>query len=406
MASHVSVRVLGILGTALLAPLAACSGAPTAGEAVGKSAQALSSDAGLVTISGYVTDSSGNSVGVAVQMSLTGSSQVVAYANMYTGFYSFQVQPGSYSLGASGGCLTFAPSVVNLNNLTANTTVNFIGSGNDAITNCEPASSSGATSGSLTLSGVVTSGGHPVPGAEVTLNGSTQGFRYADETGAYSFAVNPGSYSINVSFACKSYSPGVVNLNNVTKSETVNFVGSGNCPPAPVSLCLALDSDFQLRSLGDVCSATITTNTCTDRFLVWDSNIVNNLGFLNGTDCRFGNLPNAFTSDLQIFDYLGALTNFTLESLGCPYVGTLIGPLTDALVPANLAPEGIHLTSADLTALSSDFIAAIQLSLSQNGSPALTSAQLAPLQTELSYLQANVPGTVQSSKYTYSTCGN
>jgi hypothetical protein len=399
MDSHFSARAVCILGIFGLSALAACSAAPTTGEAIGKSTQAISSDAGLVTISGFVTDSSGNSIGISALITLTGSKQAVTFTNMLTGFYSLQVQPGSYSLGASGGCLAFAPSVANLNNLTANTTVNFIGSGNNGITNCEPAASSGGTSGSLTLSGVVTSGGHPVPGAEVTLNGSTQGFRYADETGAYSFSVNPGSYSLSVSEGCNSYSPGVVNLNNLRKSETQNFVGSGNCPPAPVSLCTVLDTDFQLASLGDVCSATITTNTCQDRFFTWDDTIENNLGFLTGADCRFGNLGNAFPSELAVFTYLGNITDFILESLGCPYVGTLIGPLTD-----ELAPPGITLTTADVAALSADYIASIQETLAENGSPALTSAQLAPLQAELTYLQANVPGAIQSSNYTYSTC--
>jgi hypothetical protein len=36
-------------------------------------------------------------------------------------------------------CLAVTPDVVNLNNLTASTTVNFVGTGTDAITNCAPA---------------------------------------------------------------------------------------------------------------------------------------------------------------------------------------------------------------------------------------------------------------------------
>src|SRR4029077_20365632 len=103
----------------------------------------------------------------------------------------------------------------NLNNLTANATVNFVGSGNDSVTNCSPLASSGGTSGSITLSGHVTSAGHPVPGAQVLLHGSAQGFRYADMTGAYSFSINPGSYSLDVTQGCNSYSPNVANLNNL-----------------------------------------------------------------------------------------------------------------------------------------------------------------------------------------------
>lgn len=369
-------------------------------------AQPLVADAGLITISGIVTDSSGNPVGGNVVISLNGSMQEHTLSNYYTGFYSISVKPGSYSISASTQCLTFSPSVVNLNNLTANTTVDFVGSGNDQITNCEPASSAGGTSGSLTLSGVVTSAGHPVPGALVTFSGSAQGFRYADETGAYSFLVNPGSYSIQVSGGCESYSPNVVNLNNLTTSKTENFVGSGNCPPAPLSFCSQFDTDFQLSSLGDVCVPNITTNSCPDRFDTWEFNMELDTGFINGSDCRFGLFaPPLFTS-LSAAQYGVQLNNFILYLFGCPYVGAQIGPLADGLVPSFLLAQGAHFTTADLAALNADFVAGVQQALSSNGSAPLTAAQLSALESELAYLAANVPGQVNSSKYTYSTCGN
>ena len=396
-----SLLCFGALATSTLS---ACGG-KIAGEA-STADQPLTSDAGLITISGIVTDSSGNPVGGEVVITVNGSMQERVYANLYTGLYSISLKPGSYSVSASTQCLTFSPGVVNLNKQTTNATVNFIGSGNDLIANCEPASSSGGTTGSLTLSGHVTSAGHPVPGAKVTFSGSAQGFRYADETGAYSFLVNPGSYSINVSGGCNSYSPNVVNLNNLTKSQTENFVGSGNCPPAPLALCPLFDTDFQLSSYGDVCVSNITTNNCVDRFNTWEFNMENDTGFLNGTDCRFGQFAPPLFNSVTAGQTIVQLNNFILYLLGCPYVGTQIGPLSDGLVPSFLLADGYHFTTADLQALSDDLVAGIQQTLSDNGSAALTSAQLSAIQSQLAYLQTTVPGQIKSSSYTFSTCGD
>ena len=390
-----SLLSLGLLvvasGTAILASTATAAPPPV-------------SDAGLITISGVVTDSSGNPVGGNVVITINGTMQQRTLSNLYTGFYSVSVKPGSYSVSASTQCLTFTPSVTNLNNLTSNATVNFVGSGNDEITNCEPASSGGGTSGSLTLSGVVTSAGHPVPGALVTLNGSSQGFRYADETGAYSFLVNPGSYSLSVSGGCGSFSPGVVNINNLKTSKTENFTGSGNCPPAPLSFCSQFDADFQLASLGDVCVPNITTNNCVDRFDTWEFNIENDTGFVNGNDCRFGLFAPPLFSSLTAAQYIVELNDFILYLFGCPYVGSQIGALSDGLVPSFLLAQGVHFTTADLQALSDDLVAAIEQTLSDNGSAPLTAAQLSALQAQLAYVASNVPGQVKSSKYTFSTC--
>jgi hypothetical protein len=392
------------LGILVVAALWACGG-KIAGES-SSTAQRLSGDAGLVTISGIVTDSSGNAVGAEVVITVNGTMHLRALSNALTGNYSLSVKPGSYSVSASTQCLTFSPGVVNLNNLNANATVNFVGSGNDLIANCEPASSSGGTSGSLTLSGHVTSAGHPVPGAKITVNGSSQGFRYADETGAYSFLVNPGSYSVSVSGGCGSYSPNVVNLNNLKASTTEDFVGSGNCPPAPLALCSLLDTDFQLASFGDVCLASITTNSCLDRFNVWEFNVENDTGFVNSTDCRFGQFAPPLFNSQTGGQYIVQLNNFILYFLGCPYVGAQIGPLNDGLVPAFLLAQGVHFTTADLQGLSDDFVAGISQSLSDNGSPPLSSAQLSAIQSQLAYLATLVPGQTKSSKLSFSTCGD
>jgi hypothetical protein len=161
-----------------------------------------------------------------VVISLNGSAQASATTGA-NGAYAFNgLVAGSYSVQPSLAGCSFAPSVVNLNGLTASTTVNFAGSG----TSCGgAASNSGATTGSLTISGLVTdSAGNPVPGARILLNGSAQGVRTTQASGAYSFQVNPGSYSLNPSGPC-SFTPDVVNLNNLTASRKQNFVRSG-CP--------------------------------------------------------------------------------------------------------------------------------------------------------------------------------
>jgi hypothetical protein len=394
------LAVFGALG------IAACGGKIDDGTGAIAQQAVTGSDAGLLTISGHVTDSSGNAVGTEVLISLTGSAQTHTFSNAATGAYSLSVKPGSYSITASTQCPTFNPGVVNLNNLTANTTVDFLGSGNDVITNCEALASVGGTSGTLTLSGHVTSAGHPVPGAKIVLSGSSQGFRYSDESGAYSFMVNPGSYSLNTSGACNSFAPSVVNLNNLKTSKTEEFLGSGNCPPAPLSLCPLFDTDFQLASLGDVCAANITTNSCADRLFTWQFNMLIDLPAFNGTDCRFGKFGPPLLSSLDVSQTIGQLSNFILYFMGCPYVGTQIGPLVDGLVPQVLLSRGVHFTTADLQALSDDYVAAIKQTLSDNGSPPLTSAQLSAIQAQLAFLASKVPGTVNSSTLTFSTCAH
>ncbi len=386
----VASSLLSILG------IGACGG--RVDEATAAATEAVTS----FTISGTVLDSSGNPIQPPVTIALNGTAQKETLSNPATGAYSFTVGAGSYSLSASTTCLSFSPSVDNINNIQANTTVNFVGSGTDQLANCEPATSAGGTSGSLTIHGTVTSAGHPVAGAKITVNGSTQGFRISDETGAYSFSVNHGSYTVSASGACNSYSPSIDNLNNITTSQTANFSGSGNCPPAPLTFCPTLDTDFDLSAFGDVCSPAITTNSCIDRLFVWDSSILFSFPAIIGTDCRFGQFNNLFSLD-AINEYLEQLEFFIVYIAGCPYVGTQAGPLTDALVPQPLVAQGFKFTTADVQALSDDFVAGFQAALTANGTP-LTNAQVTALQAQLTYLQGNVPNVVSSSSLSYSTC--
>ncbi len=392
----------------------ACSGAaPGTGESIGTGSQALSDQTvlfgvshgmrrsaiattGLVTISGNVMDPTGFSLS-GVKITLNGGKQASVVTDA-SGDYSFSVSPGSYTVSASGTCASFEPSLDNLNGIKKNTVVDFVGSGGS----CPPAPSSGAASGSLTIAGHVTAGGSPVPGARVTLNGGTQAFRTSDETGAYSFSVNPGSYAVSTSGGCASYTPGIANLSHVTKNSTLNFQGSGSCPPPPLALCPTFDA--RLGSPEPAQCDTLTTNACSDRLSGWVSTIVFDFASAVSNDCRFGQwVPPTFPAQAST-DYLNALSPFTLQLFGCAFQGTLVGPIFDGLVPTFFSSH--QFTTADLDALSSSYVAAVQQALSDAAAPPLSAAQLTALQAQLAYAQSKVPHTVSSSTLTFSTCGD
>lgn len=372
----------------------ACGG--IVGDPTGNTSQAI----GSLTISGVVTDSSGFAVGD-VKITLNGSAQATTFTNFSQGAYSFSVNPGSYSLSASGGCTSFEPSIVNLNNITANTKVNFLGSGDNIIINCQATNTSGGTSGSLTVSGHVTSGGSPVAGVKVAFSGSSQGFRFTDTTGAYSFFANPGSYALNPSGACNSFTPGVANLNNIATNKTQDFQGSGHCPPAPLTFCPMLNTEFTGQSGGAAC-ATVTTTNCPDAVGTWGTTILSDFAIAITNDCRFGQWSNGLLTQDDVSIYLADLTNFTLYFMGCPFIGTNAGPLSYALIPRKL--QSRVFTTADLNALSATYAAAIAQALSDNGSPPLTASQSSAVNATLAFLQTTVPGTVNSPNFTFSTC--
>jgi len=379
-------------------------------------------DAGaMITISGTVTDPiDGPQAGITI--TLSGSAQAQIVTN-FSGSFSFSVKPGgSYSLTAAGTnnyfqppfqtCLTVTPSIVNLNNLKSSTTLQFVGSGTDPVTNCSPSASTGAISGSLTLQGRVTSDGLPVAGARVYLNGSAQGYRTSDETGAYTFAVNPGSYSVDVSGACASFTPDVSNLNNLKANTTQNFKGT-SCPPAPLTYCPAFDALFGLSEPAS-CD-TVSTDDCAfdrlDSAGGWAGDVANDFDFTTeATDCRLGawnNPPivNDFT-DVGFFQQSLALNLFTLQLFGCAEAGNLDGPLSlqVSLIPPDLIRAGLTFTTADISAMEDDYVAAINQALASNGSPALTATQTAAFRAQLDYAASKVPGVISSSKLSYSTC--
>jgi hypothetical protein len=395
--------------------VAACGGAVAdPSESTSTTSQALSGpDAGLITISGNVLDATGFGV-VGVTMTLDGTSQAAQITDQ-AGAFRFTVKPGSYSLTPMVtpgffppgfvNCPGFSPNVVNLNNLTASTTVNFLGFGQSIVTDCFPAPNQGATSGAFSISGKVTSGGLPVAGVKVSLNGSTQATRIADETGAYSFSVNPGSYSLTLSQACQSFTPDVVNLNNLKSSVTENFRGS-SCPPAPLTLCPELDSLFGIPTPPSCTTA--TTNDCVgDRLSTWGFAFP--LDFLNGNfvDCRFGKwtVPPLSTilTPTQADVWFESVTLFTLQLFGCATANVMTGPLHFDLIPPVFA--SLKFTTADLAALIDEYMAAIAQGFADFGIPeGLTPAQLAEVQAQIEFAASKVPGVVNSTSLTYSTC--
>jgi carboxypeptidase family protein len=428
--------VVGFVGArraaALLAPavmLLACSGTEPGLERYSSSSEALTPTdagadaAGMITISGTIVDpETGPQAGITI--TLSGSAQAQIVTN-FSGSFKFTVKAGgSYSLTAAGNdnffkppfhsCLTVTPSIVNLNNLTTSTNINFVGSGTDAILNCAPSAATGATSGSLTVAGTVTSGGQPVAGARVLLNGNTQGYRTTDETGAYSFAVNPGSYSVNASGACGSFTPGVANLNNLKASAKQNFQGTG-CPPAPLTYCPTFDALVGLSEPAS-CNTVSSVNCASDRLFTWAGQVAfdfqtvtSNVISLN--DCRFGKWQLPPIS--QDFTFVGVLQQqgnnlglFTLQLFGCALADNLVGPLSlqGSLIPPDLIRAGLTFTLADLSALEDEYVAAINQALADFGLGPITAAQTTAIRAQLDYAARTTPGVIASSKLSYSTC--
>jgi hypothetical protein len=391
--------------------LAACG--TEAPEEVGSFSEALTGgDAGTVTISGTVADAMYAQAGITI--TLSGSAQAQTVTN-YTGAYSFTVKSGgSYSLTAAGtpnfyqppfqSCLTLTPSIVNLNNLTTDAVQNFVGSGTSAFFNCAPAEVMGATSGPLTIGGTVTSRGQPVPGMRVALNGSAQGTRVTDESGAYSFSVRPGSYSLGISGVCSSFAPSVVNLNNVKTNETQYFTAT-NCPPAPLELCPTLDSLFGISEPAS-CNTVSSIPCLYDRTIAY-LGILFDWQTLNASDCRFGlwqvpPISNMFTEvGLQEQTFSFQIDEMQLH--GCALAGNLVGPLPFFLIPPDLAK--LSFTTADLAALIDELTTSINQALADNGSPPLSPAQTTAIQGQMASAASRVPGVKSSSTLTYSTCG-
>jgi hypothetical protein len=401
-----SAALVGATGAVVIA----CGGTAGIDDPTASSAQAIST----ITISGNVVDATGFGV-FGVTVTLAGS-QDHAVITDQNGAFSFSVPPGSYSVAASVtpgllppgfvNCPAFSPQVINLNNLTSSATgLQILGSGQNPVTDCFPAPNQGATSGSLAISGKVTSAGAPVPGVKVTLSGSTQGTRVTDETGAYAFAVNPGSYSLTLSQACTSFSPQVVNLNNLRTNQVENFSGTG-CPPAPLSFCPVFDAADGLTEPASC--TTVTSGDCTfDRLLNWGFDIPNDYLNVNDSDCRFGQFNNPpiigqfnFTT---VTEWLQSTEEFALQLLGCPIANITTGPLSFLQLLPPFLPAN-QFTTADFAAIQQDFVQALNQALTDRGAPPLTAGQTSAINAQIAFAASRVQGVKNSPSLSFSTC--
>lgn len=398
----------------------ACSSGSPGGEPTAASREAVTA---TIHVTGTVADpQSGPQAGITITLSGSAQAQVVTD---FSGSFDFAVASGgSYSITAQGSdnffqppfhsCLTVTPSIVNLNNLTQSTNLSFVGTGTDTILNCSPSSQNGAISGSFSIKGKVTSGGLPVAGARVWLNGSTQAYRTTDETGAYGFSVNAGSYSVQPQGTCASYAPSVVNLNNLRANSTANFQGT-SCPPAPLTLCPTLDSEAGLSEPAS-CNVSSSVGCATDRVFTWAGAITSEFEFtesdlLGPNDCRFGKWQlEPIVDDLTFVGVLEQEENnlnlFALELFGCGLADNIVGPLNllGSLIPPDLIQAGLEFTTADVAALEDEYMAAVNVGLSDVGAPPLTAPQAAAVRAQLDYAASKTPGIVASSKLSYGTC--
>jgi hypothetical protein len=226
--------------------------------------------------------------------------------------------------------------------------------------------------------------------------------------------VNPGSYSVNASGACGSFTPGSANLNNIKASATQNFQGT-SCPPAPLTLCPTLDA-LSGESEPATCNTTSSVACAADRIDLWAGFIA--FEFQQSTsdvfvvnDCRFGKWQAPpIVQDLTfvgVFEQQGnSLGLFALQLFGCALANNLVGPLNlqGSLIPPDLVRAGLTFTTADLSALEDEYMSAITLGLSDLGAPPLTAAETTAVRAQLDFAARATPGVVSSSKLTYNTC--
>jgi hypothetical protein len=87
-----------------------------------------------------------------------------------------------------------------------------------------------AVTGNVSIVGRVGLAGlHATPGITVRLTGSQQQTVVTDSNGAFRFTVPPGSYSVRPSKTGATFTPDVVNLNNVNASVIQDFTCAGAC---------------------------------------------------------------------------------------------------------------------------------------------------------------------------------
>jgi hypothetical protein len=200
--------------------------------------------AGRLTISGEINDATGLPL-AGVEVNLQG----FAFAKQTTdaaGKYAFtHLTPGSYDVHPEFPQCHFLPHDADFDALTDNAVQLFSGSGPGC--GGTPTVNGGATNGPLILSGHLRdSSGAPIVGGRVDLSGADQGIRFTDLTGAYSFHVNPGFYSLAASGAC-SFTPASA-AKNVTSDTTQDFTASNSgCVTATQTSVNATGSVYNVR---------------------------------------------------------------------------------------------------------------------------------------------------------------
>src|SRR6185369_12320107 len=127
--------------------------------------------------------------------------------------FSHLREGGNFTVSAAKPHFTFAPPSQNFNNLNSNQTLDFIATPTNAPF--------------FTISGQVTENGAGLASVTVTLSGSQSGLRTTDNNGNYSFEVpGGGNYSVTASLFSLSFNPPSQTFNNLSTSQTANFVAT------------------------------------------------------------------------------------------------------------------------------------------------------------------------------------
>jgi hypothetical protein len=190
--------------------------------------------------------------------------------------------------------------------------------------------------------------------------------------------------------------------------------------PQPLALCAAFDSRFLLNEADAGVAAAESARTQAWAFSIYD-NFFNETGAYIGGDCSFSGFTLAVTNSSDMGGpYITFLDSWIQQFLGCPTTEDA-GALAYGLLPPELA--GHLYTTADLNKLSSDFVDAINNTLTCAGdclngpSPSpdggtladvapLTDEQVASIRAELAYLQSHLqvsPTPLQSPTISFST---
>ncbi len=190
-------------------------------------------------------------------------------------------------------------------------------------------------------------------------------------------------------------------------SECGPIGAESDTPDAPLDLCPTFDALFGLTEPAS-CSFSSSLPCAFDREESWVGFIEGDWFGVNVDDCRFGqwNSPpivNLFTA-LGLTQDSYAILMFGFQLFGCPAAGNAAGPLPFPFVLTDL--QSLSFTTADLAALSDDYVQAIREALSDNGSPPLTACQIAAFRAQLASAASRVPGITASSTLSFSTCGD